>query len=72
VRQAAVRQPAALGQRDQLLDVGPQLLRLGRGGLDLLVLDQRRGHVAQQRGAVARLALQLAAGMPCFISVLRS
>src|SRR5690606_11496948 len=62
VRQAAVGEPATLGQRDQLLDVGAQLLRLGRGGLDLLVLDQRGGHVAQQGRAVARLALQLAAG----------
>src|SRR5690606_38100377 len=40
-----------------------QFLRLGRGGLDLLMLDQGRGHVAQQGRAVAGLALQLAAAV---------
>ena len=62
-----------LGQRDQLLDVGTQLLRLGRGGRDLLVLDQRGGHVAQQGGAVAGGALKLtAANAVTHIQILRS
>jgi hypothetical protein len=68
--EAAVAEAALLGQRDQLLDVGPKLLRLGGGGGDLLVLDQRGGHVAEQGGAVARGALQLAAADVDFISIL--
>src|SRR5699024_5500332 len=55
----AVRQPAALGQCDQFLDVRAKLLRLGGGGGDLLVLDQRGRHVAEQGRTVARGALKL-------------
>ena len=45
------RQPA-LGDGDQPLDEGPQLLGLGHGGLDPLVADERRGLVPQQRDAM--------------------
>src|SRR5918996_1580282 len=54
-------QIAPLAQGDQLLDQRPQLLGLGQRGLDLLVLDQRNGHVGEHRLAVARRAVQLAA-----------
>src|SRR5205085_2899560 len=56
---AAVRKTAALGQRHQLLDVRAKLFRLGRGGGDLLVLDERGRHVAEQGRTVARGALKL-------------
>lgn len=45
-----------------LFDVRPHFLRLGQSGHDLLVLDQRGGHVAEHRITVAGLALQLTAG----------
>ena len=61
LREAAIRQAAMLGERDQLLDVGPKLLRLGDGGGDLFVLDERGRHVAEQGRAVARGALKLTA-----------
>ncbi len=60
--QAAVRKSALLGQRNQLLDVGAELLRLGGGGGDLLMLDEGGGHVAEHCRAVGRGTLQLAAG----------
>ena len=45
-------QGAALAERDHAIGDAAQLLRLGVGGLQLLVLDQRRDHVAEQRLAV--------------------
>ena len=45
-------QVAALGQRHQLLHHRPQLLGLGQGGDDLLVLDQAGGHVGEHGGTV--------------------
>src|SRR5581483_7728786 len=59
-RLAAHRQPALLAERDQLLDDRPQLLGLRERGDDLLVLDQRGGHVGEHGGAMARRAAQLA------------
>src|SRR5690349_18754316 len=56
-----VRKPAALGQRNQLLDIRPKLLRLGDGGGDLLVLDERSSHVAEQGRAVAGGTLKFTA-----------
>jgi len=53
-------QVAALGQRHQLLDHGPQLLGLRQGGHDLLVLDQARRHVGEEGGAVGGGAAQFA------------
>src|SRR3569623_1097143 len=61
VRQATVGQATLLGERDQLLDVGTQFLRLGGGGGDLLVHDQRGRHVAEQGRTVGRGTLQLTA-----------
>jgi hypothetical protein len=45
---------AALGDGDQALDKGTQLLRLRHGGLDPLVADERGGLVAEQRNPVLR------------------
>src|SRR3569623_1429210 len=45
----------------QLLDGGTQFLRLGGGGGELLVLDQRGRHVAEQGRTVGRGTLQLTA-----------
>ena len=56
-----MRQAALLRQRDQLLDVRAKLLRLGDGGGDLLVLDERGRHVAEQRSAMGRGPLKLTA-----------
>jgi hypothetical protein len=52
-------QVAALGERDQLLDLGLDGLGLGLGRLDPLVLDDLLAEVHQQRLAVrgARLSL---------------
>src|SRR3954452_23989297 len=50
-----------LGERDELLDIGAKLLRLGRRRRDLLMLDERRGHVPEQGCTVARGALKLTA-----------
>jgi len=44
---------AALGEGDQLLDLGLHGLRLGLRGLDPLVLDQVAGEVAKERAAVS-------------------
>src|SRR5205823_13621415 len=57
--EAAVAEAAALGERDQLFDVRAKLLRLGRRGGDLLVLDERGRHVAEQGRTVARSTLKL-------------
>src|SRR4029078_5979440 len=38
---------------------GASVLRLGDGGGDLLMLDERGSHVPEQGGAVARSALKL-------------
>src|SRR3546814_11263010 len=59
--EAAVGEAALLGERDQLLDIGTKLLRLGRRGGDLLMLDEGRGHVAEQGRAMAGGTLQLTA-----------
>src|SRR6185437_9590867 len=59
-RLAARMQVAALGQRHQLLDEGPQLLGLRQGGDDLLVLDQAGRHVGEHGGAVGGRAAQFA------------
>src|SRR6185312_15394007 len=71
-----VRKPAVLGERDQLLDVGAKLLRLGRGRRDLLVLDERGRHVAEQGRAVAGGALKFTAANTMahgiFLSFVRS
>src|SRR5438309_8045276 len=57
--EAAVRKPALLRQRHQLLDIGPKLLRLGGGGGDLLMLDEGGRHVAEQGRTVAGGTLEL-------------
>src|SRR4029079_3259343 len=59
--ETAVRKPAALGERHQLLDIGAKLLRLGSRGGDLLMLDERASHVAEQGCSVAGGALKLTA-----------
>ena len=61
MRQTTVRKTALLGKRDQLLDIGAKLLRLGDGGLDLLMLDECRRLVTEQGRTMARGALQLTA-----------
>ncbi|VXA90708.1 hypothetical protein BREVUG8_10100 [Brevundimonas sp. G8] len=55
-------QVALLGEGDQLLDEGTQFLRLGQGRGDLLVLDQRGGHVREHGGAVATRATEFTMG----------
>src|SRR5262245_6717903 len=52
-------QVAALGERDELLDLGLDGLRLRLRCLDPLVLDQIAREVAQQRPAVGRVAGEL-------------
>src|SRR3546814_18954126 len=59
--EAAVGEAALLGERDHLLDIGTKLLRLGRRGGDLLMLDEGRGRVADQGSAMAGGTLQLTA-----------
>jgi len=51
--EAARVQVAAASLRDQAVDDLGDLFGLGRRGLDLLVLEERRRKVAQQRLAVA-------------------
>src|SRR5205085_5761334 len=55
----AVAETTLLGQGHQLLDIGAKLLRFCRRRGDLLVLDERGRHVAEQGRAVARGALKL-------------
>ncbi len=62
-RLAAGVQVAALGERDQLLDLRLDGLRLRLGRLDPLVLDQLLGQVHQQRLAVGAVAAELVAGL---------
>ena len=62
-RLAAGVQVAALGQRDQLLELGLDRLGLGLGGLDALVLDDLLAEVRQQRLAVRGAAAELVAGL---------
>ena len=50
---------AALGERDQLLDLGLDRLGLRLAGLDPLVLDQLAREVAQQRLAMRRVTAEL-------------
>ena len=59
--EATVRKAAALRQRDQLFRIRAQLASLCERRGNLLVLDQRRCEIAQEGGAVAGFALQLAA-----------
>ncbi|VVT11310.1 hypothetical protein SPHINGO361_120694 [Sphingomonas sp. EC-HK361] len=61
MREAAVRKAALLRERDQLFDIRAEFLRLGDGGRDLLMLDERCRHVAEQRDAVGRGPLKLTA-----------
>src|SRR5690606_2248688 len=53
-------QVALLGEGDQLLDEGTQFLRLGQSRGDLLVLDQRGGHVSEHGLAMADRTAELA------------
>ena len=52
-------QVAALAQRDELVDHRAQFLGLWQRGDDLLVLDERVGHVAEQRAPMARVRFSL-------------
>ena len=54
-------QVAPLAQGDQLLDDRTQVLRLGQGGDDLLMLDQRGREIGEHRLAVAYTAGEAAA-----------
>ena len=56
-------QVAALAEGDELLHHGPKLLGLGQRRGDLLVLDQRRAHVAEHRLAMLRRAVELAVNL---------
>jgi hypothetical protein len=58
--EAAGVQIAALAERDQLVDDPLHFLGLGQGRLDLLMLDQRAGHVGEHRLAMLMGAVQLA------------
>src|SRR5581483_5076959 len=60
-RLAAGVQVTALGKRDQLLDDRTDVLGLGQRGDDLLVPDERRRKVREQRLAVADRAAEAAA-----------
>src|SRR3954447_4620305 len=63
-RLAARMQVAALRKRHQLLDDRTQVLRLRQRGDDLLVLDQRRRKMLEQRGALVGAPVELAVGNP--------
>src|SRR4051812_2803002 len=60
-RLAAGVEVAALGQGDQLLDLGLDGLGLGLCRLDALMLDDLLAEVGQQRLAMGRVARELAA-----------
>src|SRR4051794_26932302 len=62
-RLAAGVQVTALGERDQLLDLGLDRLGLGLRGLDALVLDDLLAEVRQQRLAMRRGAGELVTGL---------
>ena len=53
---------AALGEGDQFLDDGPQVLGLRQRGDDLFVLDESRGHVREHGAAMLVGAIELAMG----------
>jgi hypothetical protein len=56
-------QVAALAERDELLHHRAKLFGLGQRGGDLLVLDQRRAHVAEHGLAMLRRAVELAVNL---------
>src|SRR5690606_35152908 len=56
-------QIASLAQGDQLLDDRPQLLCLRQSRHNLLVFDKGCRHIGKHRLAMARSAIQLAAGI---------
>ena len=56
-------QISALAERNELLDHGPQILRLRKGGHDLLMLDQRRRHIREHGTPVLGFAVELAMGV---------
>src|SRR5579862_8059395 len=60
-RLAASVEVAALGERDQLLDLGLDRLGLRLGRLDPLVLDDLLREVGEQRAAMIRVAAELVA-----------
>src|SRR5438874_2148217 len=62
-RLAPRMQAAALAERDQPLDNRPQILCLGQRRADLLMLQQRRGHVLEHRLAVRGSAAEAAAAL---------
>src|SRR5262249_15367864 len=59
---AARMKPAALAEGHQLLDDRTQVLRLGQGGLDLLMLHQRLRQIHEQRLAMALGPIELTPG----------
>src|SRR3546814_18430378 len=56
-------QVAPLAQRDELVHQRLQLFGFRQRGGDLLVLDQRRGHVAEHRATVGARLVELATGI---------
>ena len=63
-------QIAALAERDELLDDRAQVLGLRQRGDDLLVADQRSGHVGEHGAAMLGLSVQLTMGVTVTHSVL--
>src|SRR5256885_747895 len=57
--EAPVGERRLLAERDHRFDHAAQLLCLGKGGLDDLVFQQRHGHVARHREAMAAGAIEL-------------
>src|SRR5690606_15715708 len=51
-----------LAERDELLNIGAKLLRLGQSGHDLLMLDERDRHIGEHGLAMACGAIELATG----------
>src|SRR6185437_7157713 len=60
--QAAVGNAIGLGERDQRLGHAAQFLRLGQGGTDQLVLEQRGSHVLEHGFAMRAGAIEFASG----------